>query len=60
VTDLDAFDALDTLVAERTLDHAVRVGVRSAEGPAAIIDRADLTVEGVPGFIDVLAVLAEH
>ena len=60
VTDLDAFDALDTLVAERALDHAVRVGVRSSEGPAAIIDRSDLTVDGVPGFIDVLAVLAEH
>ncbi len=60
VTDLDAFDALDTLVAERALDHAVRVGVRSAEGPAAIVERADLAVEGVPGFIEVLALLAEH
>ena len=60
MTDLDAFDALDALMAEGVLDHAVRVGVRSTEGPDAIVDRADLAVEGVPGFIDVLAVLAEH
>jgi trehalose 6-phosphate phosphatase len=59
VTDLDAFDALDALVAAGTLDFAVRVGVRSSEGPAAIVDRADLAVEGVRGFTDVLAVLAE-
>lgn len=58
-TDLDAFDALDGLTAEGRLDAAVRVGVRSAEGPAAIISRADLVVEGVRGFTDVLVALAE-
>jgi trehalose 6-phosphate phosphatase len=51
-TDLDAFDALDTLPA------AVRVGVRSDEGPAAIVDRADLVVDGPEGMADVLAALA--
>jgi trehalose 6-phosphate phosphatase len=59
VTDLDAFDALDALAGDGTLAGAVRVGVRSAEGPAAIVERADVTVEGVRGMVDVLAALAE-
>jgi trehalose 6-phosphate phosphatase len=59
VTDLDAFDALDALVAGGGLDGAVRVGVRSAEGPAAIVGRADVVVDGVRGMVDVLAALAE-
>jgi trehalose 6-phosphate phosphatase len=59
VTDLDAFDALDALVAAKALDGAVRVGVRSAEGPAAIVERADLAVDGVRGMVGVLAALAE-
>ena len=33
-TDLDAFDALESLVAAGDLDAAVKVGVRSDEGPA--------------------------
>jgi trehalose 6-phosphate phosphatase len=57
VTDLDAFSALDALEADGTLSTAVRVGVRSDEAPAAIVERADLVVEGVPGMIDVLAAL---
>jgi len=57
-TDLDAFDALDALQAEGTLDAAVKVGVRSSEGPEAIVTRADLVVEGVPGFVEVLDALA--
>jgi trehalose 6-phosphate phosphatase len=59
VTDLDAFDALDALRAAETLDAAVRVGVRSVEGPPAIVERADVIVEGVRGMVDVLAALAE-
>jgi trehalose 6-phosphate phosphatase len=58
-TDLDAFDALDALADEGELDAAVKVGVRSDEGPAAIVERADLVVEGVDGFTEVLAALAE-
>jgi trehalose 6-phosphate phosphatase len=57
-TDLDAFDALDALVADGQLDAAVRVGVRSDEGPSAIVERADLVVEGVAGFVRVLSALA--
>ena len=33
----------------------MRVGVRSDEGPAAIVERADLVVDGVDGFAAVLA-----
>ena len=58
VTDLDAFDALEALVGSGDLDTAVCVGVRSDEGPRAIVDRADVVVDGVPGFKAVLAALA--
>jgi trehalose 6-phosphate phosphatase len=59
-TDLDAFDALRRLQDEGTLDAAVLVGVRSDEGPPAIVERADLVVDGVEGFTQVLAVLAQQ
>jgi trehalose 6-phosphate phosphatase len=59
VTDLDAFGALDELVADGQLGRAVRVGLRSDEGPSEIVDRADLVVDGVLGFQAVLQVLAE-
>jgi trehalose 6-phosphate phosphatase len=59
VTDLDAYDALDALQAAGALDATVRVGVRSAEGPPAIVERADVVVEGVRGMVDVLTTLAE-
>ena len=58
-TDLDAFNALDSLREQGHLDAAVKVGVRSEEGPAAIVERADLAVDGVAGFTQVLAALAE-
>jgi trehalose 6-phosphate phosphatase len=57
-TDLDAFDALDALVDGGDLNAAVRVGVRSDEGPAAIVERADVVVDGVDGFVRVLEMLA--
>ena len=56
-TDLDAFAALDALVAEGALDAAVKIGVHSAEGPAAIIEQADQVVDGTDGFIAVLEAL---
>jgi trehalose 6-phosphate phosphatase len=58
VTDLDAFNALDSLLEEDVLSAAVRVGVRSDEGPAAIVERADIVVDGVSGFSRVLTALA--
>jgi trehalose 6-phosphate phosphatase len=57
-TDLDAFAALDALVAEGALDAAVKVGVRSSEGPAAIAEQADHVVDGTEGFVAVLEALA--
>lgn len=59
-TDLDGFAALDALEEEGTLETAVRVGVRSDEGPPDIVDRADLAVEGTAGFAVVLEALAER
>jgi trehalose 6-phosphate phosphatase len=59
-TDLDAFAALDALVAEGTLDAAVKVGIRSSEGPPGIVDRADHVVEGTDGFVAVLEALVEE
>jgi trehalose 6-phosphate phosphatase len=58
-TDLDAFTALDDLVADGRLGRAVRVGLRSEEGPPEIVERADLAVDGVDGFRTVLQALAE-
>jgi trehalose 6-phosphate phosphatase len=57
-TDLDVFDVLADLRAEGALDAAVCVGVHSDEGPPAIVERADVVVDGTPGFVQVLEVLA--
>lgn len=57
-TDLDVFDVLAELRDEGTLETIICVGVRSDEGPPAIVERADLVVEGTPGFVQVLEVLA--
>ena len=59
VTDLDAFAALDELVGEGRLDAAVKVGVRSDEGPAEIAERADVVVDGIDGMRELLAELDE-
>jgi trehalose 6-phosphate phosphatase len=52
--DVTAFDALDALVADGRLGSAVRVGVRSEEGPRDIVMRADFLAGGVEGFARVL------
>jgi trehalose 6-phosphate phosphatase len=57
-TDLDAFDALDALSRSDILEAAVRIGVASGEGPPAIVERADVVVQGTEGVAAVLAVLA--
>ena len=57
-TDLDAFRALDELVEQGKLEHAVTVGVRSDEAPDDIVSEADFVVEGTPGVEDLLAMLA--
>jgi trehalose 6-phosphate phosphatase len=50
-TDLDAFDALDEL------EVRVKVAVDSAEGPRALIDRADIVVAGPEGLVNLLRTL---
>ncbi len=57
-TDLDAWDALDRLLDDGRLDARVRVGVASDEGPSQIVERADVVVDGIPGFAEALEVLA--
>jgi trehalose 6-phosphate phosphatase len=57
-TDLDAFHALVQLADEGRISRAIRVGVRSDEGPAAITEEADLVVDGTGGVTELLAALA--
>lgn len=59
ITDLDVYDTLATLRAEGVLENAICVGVRSDEGPPAIVERADIVVDGTAGFVRVLEQLAE-
>jgi trehalose 6-phosphate phosphatase len=55
--DLAAFDALDRLEDDGALTAAVRVAVRSNEVPAALVDRADVVVDGPAGLAGLLAEL---
>ena len=48
-TDLDAFRGLTELVEGGRLQTAVRVGVRSEEGPSALARDADVMVDGTDG-----------
>ena len=57
-TDLDAFHALAHMAEEGRLSRAIRVGVRSDEGPSAITQEADLVVDGPAGVTKLLAALA--
>jgi trehalose 6-phosphate phosphatase len=50
--DLAAFDALDALEGDGLF--ALRVGVRSAEAPAALLERADVQVAGPTGVVELL------
>jgi trehalose 6-phosphate phosphatase len=58
VTDLDAFHALVHLAEEGRISRAIRVGVRSDEGPSEITAEADLVVDGTAGVIELLSALA--
>ena len=58
-TDLDGFDALEALREEGEIEASVCIGVSSADGPGEIVERADVVVDGVGGFAEVLAALAE-
>jgi trehalose 6-phosphate phosphatase len=58
VTDLDAFRALAALAAEGSLQHVVRVGVHSQDGPPEIEADADIVVDGTAGVLELLQALA--
>jgi trehalose 6-phosphate phosphatase len=58
-TDLDAFRGLGELVEAGTVGTAVRVGVRSDEGPSALAQEADVMVEGTDGVRDMLQALLD-
>jgi trehalose 6-phosphate phosphatase len=56
-TDLDAFRALTQLQEEGRVSHAIRVGVKSDEGPTQITEQADVIVDGTEGVQQLLALL---
>jgi trehalose 6-phosphate phosphatase len=56
-TDLDAFRGLSELVEMGRLGTAVRVGVRSDEGPPALEEEADCMVDGTEGVRELLRAL---
>jgi trehalose 6-phosphate phosphatase len=56
-TDVDAFRALGQLAEDGHISTAVRVGVRSEDGPAEITEQADIVVEGTSGVQKLLSVL---
>ncbi len=57
-TDLDAFRMLEQMVQDGRLKQAVRVGVRSEEGPSEIASQADIVVDGPDGVQQLLSLLA--
>jgi trehalose 6-phosphate phosphatase len=57
--DIAAFAAGRRLVEEGRLRHLLRVAVRSSETPAELLNHADLSVDGPPGALQLLAELAD-
>ena len=55
--DLDAFDALDRLIAAGDVRAAVRVAVRGPETPPALLDAADVVAEGPAELVELLRTL---
>jgi trehalose 6-phosphate phosphatase len=58
-TDLDAFRRLRELEEEGQLSAAVCVGVLSPEGPPELAEECSVTVDGLEGWLEILAWLAE-
>jgi trehalose 6-phosphate phosphatase len=57
MTDIDAFRGLQELVDMGRLGTALRVGVRSDEGPPALEAEADVMVDGTDGVRELLRAL---
>jgi trehalose 6-phosphate phosphatase len=60
VTDLDAFRAITRLAESGRVKSALRVGVRSDEGPPEIVREADLVVDGGDGVRALLTALLDE
>jgi trehalose 6-phosphate phosphatase len=58
-TDIDAFHGLDELREKGRIAHAVKVGVRSDEGPPELEQGADAMVDGTDGVRDLLRALLD-
>ncbi|MGH2710563.1 MAG: trehalose-phosphatase [Actinomycetota bacterium] len=56
LADLEAFSAVDRLVEEGA--RSMKVAIRSAETPAALLEAADLIVEGPLGLLELLGSLS--
>jgi trehalose 6-phosphate phosphatase len=56
-TDVDAFSALQALTADGTLERALCVAVGSEETPPALLEGADLTIDGQSGVRGLLEAL---
>ena len=56
-TDIDAFRALAELAESGTISRAVRVGVRSDEGPTELAQETDFLVDGTDGVRRLLETL---
>jgi trehalose 6-phosphate phosphatase len=59
MTDIDAFHGLDELVEGGRLGHAIKIGVRSDEGPPELAKGADAMVDGTDGVRDLLRALLD-
>ena len=57
LTDVDAFRGLTELVEMGRVGTALRVGVRSEEGPALLEREADVMIDGTDGVRDLLRAL---
>ena len=57
LTDVDAFKGLAELVDRGTLGQALKVGVRSDEGPPELEQEADVMVDGTDGVRELLRTL---
>jgi trehalose 6-phosphate phosphatase len=57
MTDIDAFRGLGELVEMGRLGIALRIGVRSEEGPPALEEQADAMVDGTDGVRELLKAL---
>jgi len=57
LADLDAFDALDRLIASGDVRTAVRLAVRGPETPSELVNAADVVAEGPAELVELLRTL---